>query len=44
MIRAREERIMSEITNRFSVLEVQLQSINQHPVDLKSKVNVWKEK
>jgi hypothetical protein len=44
MIRAREERILSEITNRFSVLEVQLQSINQHPVDLKSKVNVWKEK
>jgi len=44
MIKAREERIINEIKSRFSVLEVQLQAINQHPVDLKSKVNIWKEK
>jgi len=43
LIKAREKRVIDEINSKFSVLELQMQSLNELPFELKTKTNSWKE-
>jgi len=43
LMKAREKRVIEEINSKFSLLQIQLQTLNEFPFDLKTKLNMWRE-